>query len=52
MQEVSALCDDIVIIARGRVVARGTPAELCRNAGEDDLEEAFVRIIGTDEGLQ
>lgn len=52
MQEVSALCDESVIVARGRVVAHGTPAELCRRAGEDDLEDAFVRIIGTDEGLQ
>ena len=52
MQEVSALCDEIVIVARGRVVAQGTPAELCRRADEDDLEDAFVRIIGTDEGLQ
>lgn len=52
MQEVSALCDEIVIVARGKVVAHGTPAELCQRAGEDDLEEAFVRIIGSDEGLQ
>ena len=52
MQEVSALCDEIVIVARGRVVAHGTPDELCQRAGEDDLEEAFVRIIGSDEGLQ
>ena len=52
MQEVSALCDEIVIVARGRVVACGTPEELCRRAGENDLEEAFVRIIGTAEGLQ
>ena len=52
MQEVSALCDQIVIVARGRAIAHGTPAELCQRAGEDDLEEAFVRIIGTDEGLQ
>ncbi len=52
MQEVSMLCDEIVIVARGRAIAYGTPAELCQRAGEDDLEEAFVRIIGTDEGLQ
>ena len=52
MQEVSALCDEIVIVARGRAVAHGTPDELCQRAGEDDLEEAFVRIIGSDEGLQ
>ena len=33
MQEVSALCDAIVVIARGRVVARGTPDELRRTPG-------------------
>ncbi len=51
MQEVAALCDRIVVIARGRVVAQGTPDELRRQAGDDNLEEAFVKIIGTEEGL-
>ncbi|MEX0899201.1 MAG: ATP-binding cassette domain-containing protein [Gammaproteobacteria bacterium] len=50
MQEVSALCDDIVIIAHGRVVAHGSPAELRERAGEDDLEEVFVRAIMSAEG--
>jgi sodium transport system ATP-binding protein len=43
MQEVAALCDDIVIIAHGRVVVRGTPAEILAKTGAPDLEEAFVR---------
>lgn len=43
MQEVAALCDDIVIIAHGRVVARGTPDEILAALGTTDLEEAFVR---------
>ena len=47
MQEVAALCDRIVIIAAGRVVADGTAAELRELAGEDSLEEAFVKIIGS-----
>ena len=51
MQEVSALCDRIVVIARGRVVADGTPDEIRERTGEENLEEAFVRLIGTDEGL-
>jgi sodium transport system ATP-binding protein len=46
MQEVSALCDRVVIIARGRVVAEGTPEELRARAHEHNLEEAFVRLIG------
>jgi len=51
MPEVSALCDRIVVIARGRVVAEGTPQELCQLAGEASLEDAFVKLIGTDEGI-
>jgi sodium transport system ATP-binding protein len=46
MQEVAALCDDIVIIAQGRIVAQGTPDALRQQTGEQDLEEAFVKLAG------
>ncbi len=51
MQEVAALCDRVVIIARGRVVAEGTADELRAATGEANLEDAFVKAIGTEEGL-
>ena len=51
MQEVAALCDRIVIIANGRVMAQGTTDELRAQAGETNLEDAFVKLIGSDEGL-
>jgi len=51
MQEVAALCDRIVIIAHGRVVANGTPEELRATTGESNLEDAFVKAIGSAEGL-
>jgi sodium transport system ATP-binding protein len=51
MQEVAALCDRIVVIAHGKVVANGTPDEIRRNTGESNLEEAFVKVIGSEEGL-
>ncbi len=51
MQEVAALCDRIVIIAKGRVAAEGTADELLRRSGRDNLEDAFVQLIGSDEGL-
>ncbi len=51
MQEVAALCDRIVIIAKGRVAAQGTADELLRRSGRDNLEDAFVHLIGSDEGL-
>jgi sodium transport system ATP-binding protein len=51
MQEVAALCDRIVVIAHGKVVANGTPDDIRRNTGESNLEEAFVKVIGSEEGL-
>jgi len=51
MQEVAALCDRIVVVAHGRVVADGTPDALRASTGKDSLEEAFVATIGTDQGL-
>ncbi len=51
MQEVAALCDRIVVIAHGRVVADETPQSLLAATGAGTLEDAFVKIIGSDEGL-
>ncbi len=51
MQEVAALCDRVIIVANGKLAAQGTPQELCELAGEAQLEEAFVKIIGSDEGV-
>ncbi len=51
MQEVAALCDHIHIIGKGRVVASGTTAELMAHAGAASLEEAFVKLLGSGEGL-
>jgi sodium transport system ATP-binding protein len=51
MQEVARLCDRIVVIAHGRVVADGTPDELRTATGCASLEDAFVKVIGSEEGL-
>ena len=51
MQEVAALCDRVVVIARGTVVADGPPDELRARTGQASLEDAFVAAIGTEEGL-
>ena len=51
MQEVSALCDHIFIMAEGKVVAQGSRERLCEISGEENLEDAFVKLIGTDEGI-
>jgi sodium transport system ATP-binding protein len=51
MQEVSALCDRIVVISQGRVVASGSDEELKALTGQTNLEDAFLHLIGTEEGL-
>ena len=49
MQEVSALCDRIIIISGGRIVAFGTPEQIKLETGHDNLEDAFVALSGLDE---
>ena len=49
MQEVDALCDDVIVIAAGEVRFDGTIAELREHAGTDDLEEAFIKLAGITE---
>ncbi len=46
MQEVAALCDEVIIIAAGTVIVQATPDELRVRAGTQSLEEAFVRLVG------
>jgi len=48
MPEVSALCDRIVVIAQGTVMADGTPDDLRAQTGKPDLEDAFVALAGLD----
>ncbi len=52
MQEVSALCDNIVLIAQGQVVVCGSADELKQRTGKTSLEDAFVAAIGSEEGLE
>ncbi|MGI8895902.1 MAG: ABC transporter ATP-binding protein [Casimicrobiaceae bacterium] len=51
MQEIAALCDRIVILGGGRVVAEGTASQLIAQSGRKTLEDAFVAHLGTGEGL-
>ena len=50
MQEVAALCDRIVVVARGEVRAIGTPDELRAQTGLPDLEDVFVRLADLEAG--
>ena len=49
IEEVRALCDKVVIVSRGRVVADGNAAEICRQANRASLEDAFLRLTGCEE---
>jgi sodium transport system ATP-binding protein len=51
MQEVTHLCDDVIVIARGKTVAQGSPSALCEQTGIASLEDAFVSLVGTEEGI-
>jgi sodium transport system ATP-binding protein len=51
MQEVSALSDRIVVIARGKIAAAGTPDDLRQLTGHQNLEDAFVALSGLEADL-
>ena len=51
MQEVTHLCEDVIVIAKGQTVAQGSPQQLCERTGIANLEDAFVSLVGTDEGI-
>ena len=44
MQEVAALCDEIIIISHGRVTAQGTTGQLIEMSGKQNLEDAFIAL--------
>lgn len=46
MREAETLCDRVVIISRGKFVARGRPDELMRAYRKSNLEEVFLEITG------
>ena len=52
MQEVAALCDRVVIIGQGRVLAQGSLQSIRERAGTASLEEAFLRVLGSTEGCE
>ena len=45
MYEVARLCDQIVIVVSGAVIATGTAEQIREAAREENLEEAFVKLV-------
>lgn len=51
MQEVDSLCDTVYILHKGKIIARGSPEEIARQNGCKNLEAAFLKLTGVDEGF-
>ena len=51
MQEVAALCDRVVIIGHGKVLADATVQSIRERSGAASLEEAFLQVLGDTEGV-
>ena len=51
LEEVRALCDRVLIVHGGRLIAQGTPAGLCAQAGTESLEDVFLRFTAPKEQL-
>jgi len=44
MSEVERLCDDVIMLRAGKLVDRGTPAQLLTRYGRRNMEEVFIDI--------
>ena len=52
LDEVRALCDRVVILSNGSLIAQGSPSELCSRTETTSLEEAFVKLTCSPETSQ
>jgi ABC-2 type transport system ATP-binding protein len=43
-------CDELLLLRDGRLLARGTTAEILARTGAERMDEAFLRLIGSGEG--
>lgn len=46
MEEAENICDKIVMINKGKVIAQGTPTEICKNTKTTNLRDSFFVLIG------
>ena len=49
MEEVRTLCDNVVVISKGRLVGQGSPEEICRSENAASFEDAFVKMTAPSE---
>ena len=50
LSEVEAVCERVIVIARGRIVGEGTPAELGARLGRSRLEDIFLDLVRDESG--
>ena len=48
MREVERLCDQVLMMKKGKVVDRGTPQSLIEKYGRRDMEEVFLHVARSD----
>ena len=51
MQEIDALCDKIIILNKGKILAQGTEEEICKLHSCKNIEQAFLKLVKV-EGVQ
>jgi ABC-type multidrug transport system ATPase subunit len=42
-------CDELLLIRDGRILANGTPEELCKRTGTDSVEKSFLKLVGSEQ---
>jgi sodium transport system ATP-binding protein len=52
LSQIEQVCDRVAILNRGRILAIGTPAELCESMECDRLETAYRAILDADKAVQ
>jgi ABC-type Na+ transport system ATPase subunit NatA len=49
LSEAERLCDRLILLDGGKVIAEGTPASLRERAGKNNLEDAFLALLGRED---
>ena len=44
MSEVERLCDNIIMMKKGKIIDRGTCAQIIKKHGRSNLEETFLKL--------
>jgi ABC-2 type transport system ATP-binding protein len=44
MRDIEEVCDRVIFLHKGRIVAEGTPADIVKRSTEQTLENVFIKI--------